>query len=252
MSKIRQYLTLESGAIHVFDSLDSTNTWLLKNGQCGDICLSEQQTSGKGRRGNAWVSPDAGNIYFSLCWCFEEITAHWSLLGLIVAVAVAETLADVGLSNHGIKWPNDIFWDDRKLGGILLESQDQSGRVVMGIGLNVSLESNLHVIEAIQQPWVSLNDAMDGAAPSRNLIIAGLINHLQKRLAGFSGFDFGKFNKEWQKWDVLSGRKVYFQQQDKRISGEVRGIDKYGRIAIYQENGVMEFFSSADVKLLRV
>lgn len=242
----------EASDIHLFDSLGSTNAWLLKNGHCGDICLSEQQTSGKGRRGNSWVSPDVGNIYFSLCWCFDEMTEHWSLLGLVVGVAVAEILDEMGLSKHGIKWPNDIFWNDRKLGGILLESQDQSGRVVIGIGLNVGLERDMQFVEEINQPWVSLKEAMGEAVASRNLIVAKLIDRLQKKLAGFSDFDFSKFTQEWQKWDVLSGRKVYFHQQNKRIVGEVRGIDKYGRIAIYQEKGVTELYSSADVKLFRM
>jgi BirA family biotin operon repressor/biotin-[acetyl-CoA-carboxylase] ligase len=252
-SEIRKYLELEAGDIHVFDSLDSTNSWLLKNGQCGDVCLSEQQTAGKGRRGNSWVSPDAGNIYFSMCWCFEEMTEYWSLLGLVVGVAVAETLNEIGLSKHGIKWPNDIFWNDRKLGGILLESQDQSGRVVIGVGLNIGLGSNMQITEEITQPWISLRDAMGNNGDiSRNLIVAKLINNLRKRLLGFSGFNFSEFSKDWQKWDILSERQVYFQQQNERITGKVRGIDKYGRIAIVKQDGMTDFYSSVDVKLLRL
>ncbi len=251
--KIRQYLDVETGDIHLFDELASTNTWLLEQGACGDICLSEQQTAGKGRRGNSWVSPDAGNIYFSMCWCFEEMTEYWSLLGLVVGVAVAETLDQVGLSNHGIKWPNDIFWDERKLGGILLESQDQSGRVVIGVGLNIGLDSTMKITEEISQSWVSLKDALGHyGVISRNLIVAKLINNLHRKLVGFADFDADRFIKAWQKWDVLSGRKVYFLHQGEKIIGEVQGIDKYGRIAIYQGKGVTEYYSSADVKLLRL
>ncbi len=251
--KIRQYLDVETGDIHVFNKLASTNTWLLQQGACGDICLSEQQTAGKGRRGNSWVSPDAGNIYFSMCWCFEEMTEYWSLLGLVVGVAVAETLAEIGLSKHGIKWPNDIYWLERKLGGILLESRNQSGRVVIGIGLNIGLDPTMEITEDISQSWVSLKDALDHPeVVSRNLIVAKLINNLHRKLLGFADFDADKFIKAWQKWDVLSGRKVSFLHNNKKIIGEVRGIDKYGRIAIDQDNGVTEYHSSADVKLLRL
>ena len=110
---------LLGGKIHHFKNLDSTNTWLQKNGQCGDVCISDEQTAGRGRRGNQWLSPATGNIYFSIKWCFDspiQQIEHFSLLGLSVGIAVAEALADIGLQNHGVKWPNDIYWQQKKWG----------------------------------------------------------------------------------------------------------------------------------------
>jgi len=259
INKIKQSLEHEPGKITLFDSVDSTSSWLLEHGACGDICLSETQTSGRGRRGNQWVSPDAGNIYFSMCWCFKEVTEYWSLLGLLVGLAVAETLHEIGLRHHGLKWPNDIFWQERKLGGILLESQDQLGKVVVGIGLNINMpkqnelpssqSKSQSLSQQISQPWVSLNEALGGKVVSRNQIVASMINHLQARFSEFPVLNRNEFLVEWKKWDVLAGKRVIIQQNGNEISGKVINIDKHGRIGVMLDDQVIQFFSSAEIKL---
>ena len=104
------------GQISFFEKIDSTNAWLLENGACGDICLSEAQTSGHGRRDKKWISPSSGNIYFSMCKCLDDTNQHRSLLGLIVGIAIAEALEDIGLIGHGIKWPNEYLLGTKKTG----------------------------------------------------------------------------------------------------------------------------------------
>lgn len=260
INKIKQNLKHETGKITLFDSVDSTSSWLMEHGACGDVCLSETQTRGRGRRGNQWVSPDAGNIYFSMCWCFEEVTEHWSLLGLLVGLAVADTLHEFGLRQHGLKWPNDIFWQDRKLGGILLESQDQSGKVVVGIGLNINMSEQNEgspsqamsqpLTQQISQPWVSLNEALGGKMVSRNQIVAKMMNHLQDRFSGFPYIDLDQFLKEWKKWDILAGKRVIIYQNGKEIAGKVINIDMHGRLGVKLENQTMQYFSSAEIKVV--
>ena len=247
---IKQKLNCQCGKISIFESIDSTNSWLLQNGDCGDVCLSEIQTAGRGRRGNQWVSPNANNIYFSLCYCFEEITEHWSLLGLLVGIAIAESLQEVGLQNHGVKWPNDIFCNEKKLGGILLESQDQTGRVVIGVGLNVGMQDNGLEQAGISQPWTSLRSVLKDSIPSRNVIIATMMNHLQVRLESFSNLNLGHFLNEWQRWDILLGQRVIIRQNEKSISGKVTALDKHGRIGVLHQNKDIKFYSSADIKLI--
>lgn len=238
------------GNIHYFDSLDSTNSWLLENGKCGDICISETQTSGRGRRGNTWESPQ-GNISFSLCYCFNKITEHWSLLGLVTGIAIAEALEDIGLKGHGVKWPNDIFWKQKKLGGILLETSDQSGKVVIGIGLNISLPPKTH--EKISQAATCLSEAMTATNNtfSKELLFTHLIKRLQARLSTFDNLNFDQFIKPWRTWDILQGKHVTFDHQGTIISGEVIKIDKQGRLGILKHSGELCFYTSADIKLTK-
>lgn len=241
--------SINCGSIHYFDSVNSTNTWLLENGKCGDICISETQTSGRGRRGNIWESPQ-GNISFSLCYCFTEITEYWSLLGLMTGIAIAEALQDIGIAGHGVKWPNDIYWQGKKLGGILLETSDQSGKVVIGIGLNVLLPIKTH--EKIGQEITSLTEIMtltNNSIFSKETLFIHLIEHLQIKFRNFHNLKFSEFIKSWEKWDILQGRTVTFNHQNRKITGKVIKIDTQGRLGILQNSGILDFYTSADIKL---
>jgi len=231
--------------ISCFDSIDSTNTWLLKNGDEGDFCLSETQTAGRGRRDNQWISPSSGNIYLSHCCYFDELIEHRSLLGLIVGIAIAETLQEVGLKGHGIKWPNDIFWQGKKLGGILIQTAENYEKFVIGIGLNVNLPEQSK--QEITQVATSLNEAMKTDFKREDLIIC-LMQNLLFHMHLFPQLAFSSFLQSWKRWDILQGQTVSLRHQGSELSGVVVDIDRHGRIGILL-NSQREYFSAADIKL---
>lgn len=234
------------GTITCFESIDSTNAWLLKHGAEGDVCLSETQTAGRGRRNNTWVSPDSGNIYLSYCCYFDESVAHRSLLGLVAGIATAEALQDAGLKGHGIKWPNDIFCQNKKLGGILIQTAENYRKFIVGIGLNVSLPNES--LQQITQAATCLEDALQGRPVPREQLVILMIQHLLSHTELFARLPFAAFEQSWQRWDILQEREVEFQHQDQHINGIVSGIDKHGRIGI-KHKGAVEFFSAAEIKL---
>ncbi len=233
--------------IHYFEELDSTNSWLKYNGNCGDICICESQSEGRGRRGNSWQSPNIGNIYFSMCWCLHEQIKYHSLIGLIAGIATVEALADCGVSGHGLKWPNDIYWRYKKLGGILIESSSQSERLIIGIGLNISLTDS--VKNQVGQDCTSIEEILGENVVSRELLISHLIHRLTNNLKQLSSLDFDDFIRSWNNWDILKGKAVSFTHQGIKISGLVDQLDELGRLGIVKSNGSLEFFSSADIKL---
>ena len=122
--------------------IDSTNTQLLNHIQQGgvshgQIVVSEQQTSGRGRRGKAWVSPYAANLYFSLAWDFEQGAAKLDGLSLVVGLALQESIEVFSGISAKVKWPNDLLVENKKIAGILLEiTGDPTGlcHVVIGVG----------------------------------------------------------------------------------------------------------------------
>lgn len=237
------------GQVNYFQAIGSTNSWLMENGKCGDICISEMQNKGRGRRGNEWVSPKTGNIYLSLRWCFEAIPKHWTLLGLVVGLAIAEVLAEIGLKNHGIKWPNDIFWKNKKLGGILIETLDQSGVVIIGIGLNLMMPSEYKKV--INQKIIGLDEALQEEKVLREELIAKLVKSLHRHLTDFNSLQFDEFISSWKTWDILLDESVSFEQHGEQIVGKVVGIDQYGRLGVQAKTGAIGYFSSAEVKIKR-
>jgi len=123
----RQYLT----ELEIHDQIHSTNSHLValsnaKPDSTAVVCLAEQQTAGKGRRGRQWISPFGSNIYASIVWKFEQGPTYLSGLSLAIGVAVIKSLKTHGIKDVGLKWPNDIYWQQRKLGGILVEVAGES------------------------------------------------------------------------------------------------------------------------------
>jgi BirA family biotin operon repressor/biotin-[acetyl-CoA-carboxylase] ligase len=132
--------------LDIHQSIESTNALLLdqeaRDMVSGHVCLAEQQTAGRGRRGRFWVSPYGCNIYFSLFWKFSMGPAQLGGLSLAAGLSVVRSLESVGVSGVGLKWPNDVYWRNRKLAGLLLEVTGEAegpSIVVLGIGINTGM-----------------------------------------------------------------------------------------------------------------
>ena len=235
--------------IHVFPELDSTNRWALQQGVCGDVCLAEQQTAGRGRRGRQWQSPAGVNVYLSVRWCFAAVPAHLPLLSLVTGLAVAEALEDCAIHGHGLKWPNDVYYDGKKLGGILLEAVGSLHHVVIGIGLNVNiLPETVAGGELIDQPWTSLQQ-ITGEPVERNGLVAALLQRLLQHLHTFPQLDVAQFQQDWQRHDVLLGRQVQAFSGVETLQGLALGINNQGQLLIKLGDGTRKNLSSADVSV---
>ena len=139
---------------------DSTNTQLLNADAADDpqALFAEFQTAGRGRRGRQWISPFAANLYFSLAWSFAQWPPQLTALPLAVGLTCARALRGLGVREAGIKWPNDLYVDGKKLGGILIEHRGEAGgscRAVIGIGINVGMSAPQAA--AVGQPWTCVN-----------------------------------------------------------------------------------------------
>jgi BirA family biotin operon repressor/biotin-[acetyl-CoA-carboxylase] ligase len=230
--------------ICVFDSIDSTSSWVKSQSKNQIVCLAEEQTAGRGRHGHQWQSPSAENIYLSLGWQFDSQPEHLSLISLWIGILVAEALADAGLSGHGIKWPNDIYWQQQKMGGILLETSNLSSMIVVGIGLNINMQHD----GQIDQPWVSLNQAM-GQTVDRNHILLGLLDKLHVGLSAFASMSVAEIKQSWQQWDLIRGRKVSFLENQNKLVGDALGVDDSGQLQVRLESGEMKAFGTTISKV---
>lgn len=244
----------EVGEVTVLWDVDSTNRYLMEqafNGCApGSTCLAEMQTAGRGRRGREWVSPLGGNIYLSQLWQFNGGPAALSGLSLVAAIAVVRVLREMGITQAGVKWPNDILVDDKKLAGILLEIQGESAgptRVIVGLGLNVRLPDIL--AHTIDQPCTSLENLTQRPV-QRNKLAASLIDELLKVYQAFSQSGFAAFVDEWHRLDIFRDKKVNLKLPAGVLTGMSRGVDIAGAIRL-EQNGEVTSFQSGEVSLRR-
>ena len=228
--------------LSIGEVIDSTNMEALRRVEEGAIsglvCTAEQQTAGRGRRGRSWVSPFARNLYVSTMWEFSQGAAALDGLSLAVGVAVARALTGLGLPDVQLKWPNDILYEGKKLGGVLLEMVgDATGQcqVVVGIGVNVRMPDD--AAGAIDQAWTDVG-AMTSSTncPGRNELLGALLDQLLPLLAGFERSGFIPWREAWQALDAHAGKSVILSTGGDKAAGVARGVDARG--ALQLETGV--------------
>ena len=132
LSGMNPYAVKILNSLEIFEEIDSTNQFLLENSEIADrhasVVLAEYQSNGRGRRGNAWISPIGSGISLSIAWHFEQPVDSLACLSLAVGCAVIRTLTKIGFESIGLKWPNDIFFKGKKLGGLLVEIRGERQR----------------------------------------------------------------------------------------------------------------------------
>jgi BirA family biotin operon repressor/biotin-[acetyl-CoA-carboxylase] ligase len=244
------YENLSSGVrelistINISGVVTSTNELAMRQavaGNKGYVCVAEQQTAGRGRRGRHWVSPYGCNVYMSVVWEFAGGAAALEGLSLAVGVAVVDALAKVGVDGLQLKWPNDVLYNGKKLGGILLEmTGDAAGicQVVVGVGLNIAMSESTQ--NKIDQPWVGLSAIMQ-LPVSRNVTLALLLNELIPLLNGFEVDGFGRYRSRWQQLDAFSGKEVMVKLGADDVQGLSRGVDVSGALLVETVDGVRSF-----------
>jgi BirA family biotin operon repressor/biotin-[acetyl-CoA-carboxylase] ligase len=238
-------------SLEVHACIDSTNTYLLAQAPpaAGEAraCLAEWQSHGRGRRGRRWIAPLGGSLCLSLGWCFAHGRDEISALGLASGVAVARALARMGVADVGLKWPNDLVWNDSKLGGLLAESSrkaDGSVYVVTGLGLNIDLGAARERIEPVANMMpTDLRCCGPGRLPGRNRLAAALLDELLRAMREFQQQGFAPFQGPWAELDRLRGRQVTVFAGQTTVVGSAEGVDGAGALLLRVDGQQQRFFS---------
>ncbi|MBV7407324.1 bifunctional biotin--[acetyl-CoA-carboxylase] ligase/biotin operon repressor BirA [Enterobacter sp. ENT03] len=241
---------LTEGTIAVLPVIDSTNQYLLDRMDTlhsGDACIAEYQQAGRGRRGRKWFSPFGANLYLSMYWRLEQGPAAAMGLSLVIGIVMAEVLQTLGAQKVRVKWPNDLYLQDRKLAGILVELTGKTGdaaQIVIGAGINLAMRK----VEAdiINQGWINLQEA--GIAVDRNQLAVRLIIELRKALRLFEQEGLSPYLTRWKKLDNFIDRPVKLIIGDKEIFGISRGIDAQGALLLEQD-GIIKPWVGGEISL---
>lgn len=241
---------LDQGKVTVLPVIDSTNQYLLdriSTLNSGDCCVAEYQQAGRGRRGRKWFSPFGANLYLSMFWRLEQGPAAAIGLSLVIGIVMAEVLHDLGADKVRVKWPNDLYLNDRKLAGILVELTGKTGdaaQIVIGAGLNMVMRQVQ--ADIVNQGWITLQEA--GITMDRNTLAVRLIKELREALTLFEQDGLAPFLSRWEKLDNFIHRPVKLIIGDKEIYGISRGIDAQGALLLEQD-GVIKAWVGGEISL---
>jgi BirA family transcriptional regulator, biotin operon repressor / biotin---[acetyl-CoA-carboxylase] ligase len=229
--------------VEVLPEIDSTNTELMRRAKAGQtdpiLLVTEHQTAGRGRLGRTWhdagartTSPD---LMFSLGLTLAP--PDWSGLSLAVGVSAAQSLHP----DLRLKWPNDLWLNQRKLAGILIETAslaEQPGRfVVIGVGINISPRDP----QGLATPPACLQELLPDldAADALLRLAAPLVTAVKQ----FEQLGFAPFQHIFNTLDALCGSEVVTIGGD-RVEGVARGVDALGALLVQGEQGVVKISSS--------
>lgn len=246
--KILSYLP--AGQVAVLPVVDSTNQYLLDRItelKSGDACVAEYQHAGRGRRGRQWISPFGANLYLSMFWRLEQGPAAAMGLSLVVGIVMAEVLHKLGAGDVRVKWPNDLYLNDKKLAGILVELTGKTGdaaQLVIGAGINLTMrESTTNVIS---QDWINLQEA--GVIIDRNKLTAELLSELRLAVVKFENEGLSAFISRWREMDNYLDRPVKLIIGNQEVYGVARGIDQQGALLL-EQNGNIKPYIGGEISL---
>ncbi|RJT31347.1 bifunctional biotin--[acetyl-CoA-carboxylase] ligase/biotin operon repressor BirA [Rahnella woolbedingensis] len=241
---------LPSGQVSVLPVIDSTNQYLMDRIgalNSGDACVAEYQQAGRGRRGRKWFSPFGSNLYLSMYWKLEQGPAAAMGLSLVIGIVMAEVLQRLGAKDVRVKWPNDLYLNDRKLAGILVELTGKTGdaaQLVIGAGINLKMREP--ATDTINQGWINLQEA--GVNIDRNELTATLLNALRSALLHFEQEGLTPFISRWRGLDNFLDRPVKLLIGEQEIHGIERGIDPQGALLLEQD-GVIKPYIGGEISL---
>lgn len=240
-------------ALTVLPTVDSTNSEAERRLAMGVptpfAVMAIQQQAGRGRLGRVWHSPAEGNIYASFAFRPQLPPSRLQRITLWVGVKVVEMLQREFHCPVGIKWPNDILLQGKKVGGILTEARidaDRSRDLVFGIGLNVHAETGQWPSDIAS---VATSLASTSSQLSINRLAARLIHTVQ---TAYNCYIFGQIEEEfriiWERYDLLKN-KIVRTLGDKPITGIAMGINEEGCLQVQAENGQVHLLHSGEVAL---
>jgi BirA family biotin operon repressor/biotin-[acetyl-CoA-carboxylase] ligase len=240
--------------VEVHDTLASTNDRAAELARDADVELptlvvARLQTAGRGRGQNGWWSAD-GALTFSLLT--DAATAgvlpvKWPQLSLATAVAVCDALSsEVGNRRIGIKWPNDVLIDGRKVCGILIESPGGAApakdRLIIGVGINVNNSWRLAPHEA-GRGGVALCD-ITSMQHDLSIVLTNLVAAFAARIAQLRVQNAELF-RAWRALDVLRGQRVLIETDGRRIERKCLEIAHDGALVIDTQSGRQRLYSGS-------
>jgi len=221
---------------------DEARSMALKGAENLSVVVTESQTSGRGRRGQAWACPPGEGLACSVIVRPEEPPALWSRIALAAGLAVSEALDSFGCSS-GVKWPNDVWINQQKVCGILVEAGE--GFVVVGIGLNVNVTC---FPDDLAFPATSL--ALEVGTPvSREDVLVTCLNRLRVRATQI-GSSFPELLEAWEMRCVLKGKEVGLMAGEEMKRGIVEGLSPNGELILFTDNGRESFLQASEIRLI--
>jgi BirA family biotin operon repressor/biotin-[acetyl-CoA-carboxylase] ligase len=215
------------------------------------VAFAEMQSAGRGRRGRQWHSPFARNIICTIGMHKSVEGCNPGLLSIVTGLALIEALENAGIVGVQLKWPNDLYYQNKKLGGILIESKmitNQAYFFAIGFGINVMM--NAEEMSAIPQPVTSIDSITENPV-SRDRLLAESIRQVVTAVNEFDQASVPEVIDSFLAKDAFKNQTISVNHANEAIEGQNLGINSDGQLKVETEQGI-QIFSAGDISIKRV
>lgn len=212
--------------------------------------FAEKQIMGRGRSGKSWESPKNVNIYLSFAWLTTMPPKELEGLSLSVAVEIVNALNPILLNDTlKIKWPNDLFLSDQKVGGILVESSIDKNKtgIVIGVGFNVLMSGKQN---SIDQNWTSLSLYFQKDF-DRNQIAGLILKSLFNLKQNFEKHGFSFYKEQFDSLNLLKNKRCLVTLAGQDLKGVVEGVKENGEL-IFREKDKIHYLRFGEVSIKNI
>lgn len=243
---------LDQAPLEHFGSIDSTMAKAAElytaTREEGLAVIADHQSAGRGRRGRHWISDNRAGLWATMVLRPSRPAADWPSLGLVFAVSLAQTLEALTAKQLQLKWPNDLWFEEKKLAGILMERIDDGSALALGFGVNFSLPE-LRDSEPLRHPAIGL-DALQTELPSAESLLRQVRRNFS---APYNGWTLGSWETaraEFAARDVLKGSPIQWEQEQETHRGVAEGITANGHLRVTLSDGTQTELLAAEVEKL--
>jgi len=242
--------------LYCYATIDSTNEAAkraaLAGALEGTVIVAEEQKQGKGRLGRYWYSPSSQGLWFSLVLRPPLKPTEASQITFVSAVAVCKALRSLTGLPLKLKWPNDLLYENKKIGGILTESSaemDGINYLVVGIGININQQKNDFPTE-IKEKASSLFMA-SGRLWQRAGILVKILQEYEKEYEKLLIKGFEETLLDWREFNTTLGQEIVVTTKEESFNGIAENINENGSLLVRRESGEIEVLLAGDVTLRR-
>ena len=235
-----------------YKQIDSTQRVLrdhIKTQHPGIIaCLAEQQTHGQGRRGRRWISPYGHNLYCTLSYPVTQAIEALHGVTLALSVMVKHALDSFGNTEGlSVKWPNDLYYREKKLAGVLVEVLTIKGKTVLLIGIGINTQTPKD--SSLTHPATS-TESLFGRAVCRNHLAAAVLTACLNGLSNFTQAGWPAFQAEWETLDQHIGQVVQVKQHEHCLTGTMVGLNAQGALLLQTQGPDLIVIPTGEVSLI--
>ena len=243
---------LENGTVLLLENTESTHFFMREEAfrlKDYSVVIADSQTAGRGRHERKWISPPSKNLYFNILLPLKTLPLKYAPSFMqVAAITISEIFQEMGADSIHVKWPNDIWSNKEKLGGMVSEILSVQGNYKMSLGIGLNINTTIEDLSVIDRPTTSLSILLKRKI-HRDVLLNKILAALKNAFTVFLEKQLTPWIEAWKEMDAFIGKPSRITEGNKSISGKVLDIASDGSLIFEKSDGEIISVYSGDLEI---